>query len=106
MPAKIRGSRDECLEAIASALEQYGRGHPGAEIELYRRNWASVHARIVDPDFAGTSSADRHELVWKFLEPLPDDVQSHMSVLLLLTPDEKKKSYASVEFDDPVSSRV
>ena len=106
MQVKIRGSRDECLEAIASALGQYGRGHPGAEIELCRRNWASIHARIIDPDFAGISSADRHELVWRFLEPLPDDVQSHMSVLLLLTPEEKEKSYASVEFDYPVSSRV
>ncbi|HEX5442635.1 MAG TPA: hypothetical protein VFW87_02345 [Pirellulales bacterium] len=106
MRTKIRGSRDECVEAIASALEQYGRGHPAAEIELYRRNSAAIHARIIDPDFAGISRADRHEIVWKFLEPLPDDVQSHMSVLLLLTPAEKEKSFANLEFDNPVPSRL
>ncbi|HJT34013.1 MAG TPA: hypothetical protein VJ783_18350 [Pirellulales bacterium] len=106
MKVNIRGSRDECLNAIANALDEYGRGHPASEIDVYRVNSASIHARIIDPDFKGISRADRHEIVWKFLEPLPDDVQSHMSVLLLLTPDEKKKSYASVEFDDPVSSRI
>jgi len=37
---------------------------------------------------------------------LPDDVSSHLSLLPLLTPREKKTSFASSEFDDPVSSAL
>lgn len=106
MKVKIRGRRDEYLKAIAAALEEYQRIHPEAEIEVYRQNFASIRARIIDPDFAGVSKGDRHENVWKFLERLPDEIQSQMSVLLLLTSDEKEKSFANVEFDNPVPSRL
>ncbi|MFO7901661.1 MAG: hypothetical protein ACQESR_30210 [Planctomycetota bacterium] len=104
---KIRDKNiDECLQAVADALARYEQQHPNAEIEVYRQNSASIRARIVDPDFAGVSKADRHDAIWAFVEDLPEDQQAEISVLLLLTPGELKTSFANLEFDDPIPSRL
>jgi stress-induced morphogen len=76
------------------------------EIEVYRQNSVSLRVRIVDPDFAGVSRADRHEIVWRYLEKLPESVQSQVSLLLALTPDETKVSFANYEFDHPIPSSL
>ena len=97
---------DERLKQIAGVLEEYGATHPRAEIEAYRQNSVSVRVRIIDPTYAGKSRAQREEGLWKALERLPEDVAAEISMLLLLTPDEAKRSFASVEFDDPVPSKI
>jgi stress-induced morphogen len=106
MPLALRGRTDEYLDAVMTVLAKYESQHPRAEIVGYRQNSVSIRIRIVDPDFANISRTDRHDTVWRVLDELPEEIQSHLSTILLLTPDEKKKSFASLEFDDPVPSKL
>jgi hypothetical protein len=101
-----RGKSDEVIEQIKMALQSYQDDHPSAQIDLYRQNPASVRVRIIDPDFAGIGKVGRNERVWKYLDKLSEDDQSDISMLLLLTPEETKISFANFEFDDPVPSRL
>ena len=100
----LRGRSDAILEAIIDALRAYEADHPEARIDLYRLNAVSVRVRIVDPSFANMTKVERSKRVWKYLDALSDEVQSDLSTLILLTPEETKKSFANVEFDDPVPS--
>ncbi len=99
-----RGATDSILEQIVETLESYKADHPGSEIALYRQNSVSVRIRIIDPAFAGKNRIERSDLVWRYIEKLPDDVQSDISTLILLTADETKRSFANFEFEDPVPS--
>jgi hypothetical protein len=106
MSLKIRGKSDEDLKAIKGALAKYAASHPRARIELYRHGSVAIRIRVIDPDFTGVHKAERHDQLWHFLEELPEEVLSQLSVLLLLTPEEKKTSHGSLEFDHPVSSEL
>ncbi len=106
MAIKIRDKRpDPILRKIVAVLEEYEKSHAQAEIEAYRQNSVSVRIRIVNPAFAGKSRTEREEEVWAILNRLPDDALAEISLLLLLTPAEKKNSLTSTEFDDPIPSR-
>src|SRR5438445_7522979 len=94
-----RGKKDEIVEQIIDAMKSYQQAHAKAQIDVYRQNSVSVRIRIVDPDFRGVNRSDRHDLAWRFLEQLPDDVQSDISMLVLVAPEERKKSPANLEFD-------
>jgi hypothetical protein len=37
---------------------------------------------------------------------LPDEIQSDLSSLILLAPEETKKSFANLEFEDPIPSQL
>ena len=102
MTLEIRGKSDGAMELVREALSQYEAQHPAAQIVIYRQNSVSLRIRIIDPDFAATTRADRHDVVWRLFEELPDDVQSQISILLLLTAEEANGSFANVEFDHPV----
>jgi hypothetical protein len=104
MPITLRGASDDSIDQVLRGLGGYEAQHPNAQIEVYRRSSVSIRVRIVDPDFAGISRSDRHEIVWRFLEPLPEDVQSQVSLLILLTPEETATSLANFEFEHPVPS--
>jgi len=106
MAVKIRGESDEIIHQFVQALERYQAAHPKAKIEIYRQNHVSLRVRIIDPDFKGIAVVDRHDLVWKLFEDLPEEVQWELSVLLLLTPQETKTSFANMEFDHPVASTL
>ena len=107
MPVSIRGRSDWGIEQVVAALGDHELQHPGARIEVYRQNSVSIRVRIVDPDLDGISRADRHEIVWRFLETLPEQVQSEMSLLLALTPEETKTSFANMEFESiPIPSSL
>ncbi len=101
-----RGKSDEVIDRIVEALRAYEADHPDAQIDLYRQNAVSVRVRIVDPGFAGRSKVERSKEVWKYLNALSDEVQSDLSTLILLTPEETGMSFANVEFEDPVPSRL
>jgi len=101
-----RGKTDEIVEEIRRVLSSYEKDHPGAKIDLYRQNSASVRIRIIDPDFSEMSKKRRNDLVWKSLDPLSDDAQGDISMLVLLTPSEVRGSFANMEFEDPVPSRL
>lgn len=103
---KIQGQKDDCLQAVADALARYEEQHAQANIVIYRQNSVSVRIRVVDPDFANVSKSDRHEAVWAFIKDLPEEQQSEISVLLLLTPEELKMSFANYEFENPIPSQL
>lgn len=101
-----RGNSDGVIEQIIAVLDNYEADHAQAQINLYRQNSVSVRVRIVDPDFAGQGKPQRSQQVWRYLGRLPEDVQSDISTVLLLTPDETKSSFANLEFDEPVPSKL
>jgi hypothetical protein len=107
MPIIIRDDKpDPILREIANALDEYDQKHPKAKIELYRQNSVSVRIRILNPEFTGRSRAQREEEVWSILNKLPEETLAEISLLLLLTPNEAKSSFASLEFDDPIPSKL
>lgn len=101
-----RGKTDQIIDRIIGVLESYAADHPDAQIDLYRQNPVSVRLRIIDPDFAGLGKPQRHQQAWKYLEQLPEEVQSDISTVLLLAPAEMKNSFANFEFEDPIPSKL
>jgi hypothetical protein len=101
-----RGESDKVIERIIACLRNYEADHPRAQIDLYRQNVVSVRIRIIDPDFAGLGRSERSQNVWEYLEKLSDDDAGDISSLLLLAPEETKKSFANMEFEDPVPSQL
>jgi stress-induced morphogen len=91
------------LDVLKSA---YQTAHPQSEVRSYRQNSASIRIRIIDPDFKKLDRARRHDLIWDILEQLPEDTQSQVTILLLLTPEETKKSIANMDFENPIPSRL
>lgn len=106
MGTRIRGRADQDLKQVRKAIASYHAEHPQADGELYRHSSVSLRVRIIDPDFAGMSRAERHQTIWRCFEELPEEIQSQISVLLLLSPDEVHSSFANTEFDDPVPSKL
>ena len=107
MAVKLRVKRpDPILRQIAAGLGEYADAHPGAVIEAYRQNSVSVRVRVVSPAFAGKSRAQREDEVWAALNDLPEEAVAEISLLLLLTPAEAMSSFANVEFDDPIPSKL
>ena len=105
MAIAIRGKRDKYLNQIAKALHGYQAQHPAADIVLFRQNSASVDIRVIDPGFKGMARADRHDQVWTFLAALDESTLWHLTILLLLTPDEAGKSTLNLPFEAPARSR-
>ena len=97
---------DPVLRQIGNSLKPYDDAHLEAEIILYRQNNVSVRIRIIDPDYTGKSRVEREEEVWVLFDALPEEVVADVSMLLLLTPEEKDESLASFEFDHPIRSRI
>jgi hypothetical protein len=107
MPIKLRTKRpDQRLKQIVAALKDFEAAHSQADIEAYRQNSVSVRVRVIDPGFQGKSRAQREEELWAVLEQLPEELAAEISVLLLLTPEEAKSSFASVDFDNPIPSQL
>ncbi len=98
----LRGQSDQSIGRVIDALKGYEADHAQARIDLYRQNSVSVRIRIIDPSFQSLNRPERHSRVWHYLEQLPEEIQSDISMLLLLTPDETKMSFANMEFEDPV----
>jgi hypothetical protein len=102
---RIKANRsDPPLESILKALEEYKREHPRARCDAYRRNSVSIRVRVIDPGFKGKDLVDRDPYLWTYLERLPEDVQSEISMLVLITPGEAKKSFANLEYENPSPS--
>lgn len=101
----VRGNPDSGLEQVSSVLKGYEASHGASKIDLYRQNSVSIRVRIIDPDFQEQGKSLRHKSVWQFLEKLPEELQNDITMLVLLTPDEMSKSFANLEFEDPVPSQ-
>ena len=101
-----QGKTDAAIKKVIGQLDRYEADHPQAEIEVYRKNAASIRVRVVDPAFQPLSRSERSRMVWPLLRELPEDVLSEVSMVLLLSPEEKASSLVSLEFDDPSPSRL
>ena len=97
---------DAEVQAIRDILETYRLSHSKAKIDAYRQNSGSIRIRIIDPHFRKLDKALRHDQVWEILDPLSLDIRSQITVLLLLTPEETKISFANMDFENPVPSRL
>lgn len=107
MSIKLRTKTpDKILKQIVKVLEKYDEKYSRARIETYRQNSVSVRIRVINPDFKGMSRSQREEEIWTFLDQLPEEVAQEVSLLLLYTPEEAKKAFANMEFDDPIPSRI
>lgn len=102
MTVEIRGSSDETLEAIASALEAYQADHPDARITMYRQGPYSIHVRLIDPGFESMSRGTRIRLAWSYLARLTEEQQADVNTFLLRTPEEIQDSIANDEFEDSI----
>jgi stress-induced morphogen len=93
---------DPQVVQIGDHLEQrYQSAHPKASITVKRSNAVCIRVRILDPDFAAIPSLKRHHVVWDILDELPDDTANQISLMVLLTPQEAKSSFANLEFENP-----
>lgn len=101
-----RGETDAIIERMTVALEPYRREHPNSQIELYRQHSVSVRLMVIDPGFAGQTLFDRNEDVWAYLNDLSEADLSHLSTLVLLTPEEVEKSRSNLEFEDSIPSEL
>ncbi len=106
MSRKCQNLCDPVLKSIHDALESYDEVHSKARIDINRQNSVAVRIRIIDPDFRGKDLVDRDSEIWDILSRLSEDVQSQITLLLLLTPQEAKKSFANVEFEHPLESQL
>ena len=104
----MRNPMDDQAEvrAILATLEPYNILHPEAQIRSYRQNSGSIRIRIIDPDFRRLDKALRHDQIWEILDPLPEDILTQITVLLLLTPEEAQTSFANMDFENPIPSRL
>lgn len=97
---------DPLAKQILDALKLYQQNHAQADIEAYRQNSVSVRIRVLNPEFAGRSRAQREDEVWDVLNQLSEETAAEISQLLLYTPDEAKQSFANFEFDKPIPSKL
>jgi hypothetical protein len=97
---------DVQVQQILDILTEYERAHPQAQIEGRRHSPVSIRLRIIDPDFHGRDRIEREPEIWTLLQRLPEEVFVNITMLLLLTPEEAEKSYASQEFEHPIPSRL
>jgi hypothetical protein len=101
---KVVPTIDDDVKAVEEILHAYKKSHPRARTKSYRQNSGSIRLRIIDPGFAEMDRAVRHDQIWGLLRQLDKDVISQITVVLLLTPEEAKTSFASMDFDSPVPS--
>ena len=100
------GKSDPVIEKILEVMGEYEQDHRKAKIDVYRQNDVAIRIRVVDPDFTGMDLVERDTLLWKYLDKLPDEVISEITLLLLFNPKETKKSFANMEFDNPVPTML
>jgi hypothetical protein len=87
-------------------VEEFLRHQGFSDVECYQREGYDflMRLRVTDDRFHGLNRVDRASLVEQELAKLPDELQASITMLVLVTPDERKTSLLSLEFDDP--SRV
>ena len=102
--AKRSRRNDRSVTSILTALEAYRKEHPRASVDAYRRNPGSVRVRVIDPDFRTLDLVDRDSLLWTYLDVLPEETQAEISMLVLVTPGERRTSLANLEFEHPSPS--
>lgn len=88
------------------AIEKFFRARGFTSSECYRPREFNLllRVRITDERFRGLSRVERENIVEPMIGQLSEAAQSAITMLVLVTPEERKTSLLSLEFDDP--SRV
>ena len=99
-------SNDKVKNAQTRQVEKLLRHCGFTDVECYQRKGYHylLRVRVTDERFQGMSRLERMELVEKEIAKLPDELQASITMLVVVTPEERKTSLLSLEFDDP--SRV
>lgn len=97
---KMPNNKDE--NAIRLTLQPYLESHPSARLDIQRLNDVSVRLRIIDPSFQRKDLVERDNEIWRYLETLPENVFTQITMVLLLTPKELTKSIANLDFENPI----
>ena len=97
---------DSEVRSIKDVLASYQQSHPQAQVDSYRQNSGSIRIRVIDTDFRKLDKVIRHDQIWPILEQLDEEILSQITVLLLLTPEEVKTSFANMDFENPIPSRL
>lgn len=106
MVQKTRGRADKHLNAVLDVLAtKYKAEHPRCRIDAFRRGPYAIWVRVIDADFEGMTRGQRHHRIWKVLDDLPIETLAQMSVVLPLTPKERKTSMVSLDFDERVGMK-
>lgn len=61
---------------------------------------------VVDPAVAGEDRISRSERVWEYLNELDETTLAELSMLTVVTPDERMTDINAIEFDDPRRSAL
>jgi stress-induced morphogen len=104
MAGKTKNSdtSDPDVQTVLDILREFQKEHPKARIDSYRQNPASIRIRVIDSFFQHMDLVERDEYIRKYLNKLPEEVFSQITMIILLTPKEVKKSFANMEFENPV----
>jgi len=99
---------DDKARQVREALREYEQAHPDAEVEVKTQGRYSptIRVRIVDPRLDGVPVFERDKEVWRLLDELPADTVQDITMLLMLTPQEKERSITSLDFDNPQPSQL
>lgn len=106
MAGNTAADMDHEVANITEALIAYRQNHPDAKMDMQRRHKFSIHIRIIDPDFEGMDRVDREPEVRKLLRTLDDETFQNITVIHLFAPSELERSFANLEFENPVTSRL
>jgi hypothetical protein len=103
MPRTANEKHDSEVEQIQNALA----ARFGADAVTVRRyNPAAIRVRVIDARFGGKSIPQREKIALPVIRRLPDSIQSDITVLLLLAPDEQADSLMNLEFERPTRTRL
>jgi stress-induced morphogen len=104
---RTKTSREDDVHQVHELLARdYQVSHPLAKIDVYRQNSVSIRIRVIDPDFRGMNRVERDRVISQILAQLPEAIETQITLLLLLTPEETKMSFANFEFEHPVPTTI
>jgi hypothetical protein len=100
--------KDRMAKQVEKTLmEHYIPTLPGAKCDVYRVFGSSIWIRVVHPSFAGKEIPERDEAIWAVIRKhVPKEIISHMTVVLLIAPEEMETDGMNYEFEHPSPSRL
>lgn len=86
----------ELMRRIKQMLKaEFVATHPGSKIKVSEGWGDNIHVLVVSEAFKGMPAEKRDDMVWPILEKLPKTEMTHISLCLLLTPEEVKTPFAT-----------
>lgn len=106
MPSRAERQPPEATTAPEVILIDRALAGGFPNVSVYRYNPASIRIRVIDDRFKGMNRVERERWVRPLIRALPEDVQSDITILLLLAPEETSSSLMNIEFENPSPSML